>query len=330
MEGTIAITGGSGHIGTALIQLLMDRQYTVRALYHTSKPTLQNNNLTWVQGDLNSSTVLNQLIQDAQVVVHCAAVVSIDDNSPDELFNINVNGTLSVINACLRNPNTRLIHISSSSVSDYKSGSNLMDEKLSYKNELDNSYEASKIKAEKAILTAVKEHGLNALILRPTAVVGPPDNQPSLLGQTILDLSNGTIPVITTGGYDMIDVRDLTQTIANSFSLGKNGQIYLLSGSYCSIKKLAQLANPKKNITTISTRFLLIFYPFIKLYLKITNSNLPLTRKSLKTLQESPENMSSIKAAKELNHNYRNIEHTVSDLLNWFDQNKIKNDNNSI
>lgn len=330
MDGTIAITGGSGHIGTALIQLLMDRQYTVRALYHTSKPTLQNNNLTWVQGDLNNSTVLNQLIQDAQVVVHCAAMVSIDDNSPDELFKINVNGTLSVINACLRNPNTRLIHISSSSVSDYKSGSNLMDETLSYKNEMDNSYEASKIKAEKAILTAVKEHGLNALILRPTAVVGPPDNQPSLLGQTILDLSNGAIPVITTGGYDMIDVRDLTQTIANSFTLGKNGQIYLLSGSYCSIKKLAQLANPKKNITTISTRFLLIFYPFIKLYLKITNSNLPLTRKSLRTLQESPENMSSIKAAKELNHNYRNIEHTVSDLLNWFDQNKNKNDNNSI
>lgn len=326
MNCTVAVTGGTGHIGNALIELLLTKEYTVRALYHTSKPTTKHKNLTWIQGDINDSTVLLHLIQNTQILVHSAAMISIDDKAPDMLCQINVGGTLSVINACLKVKNIRLIHISSSEVSDYNSKYTSSFETLPTRNKKNLSYEASKAIAEKMILESVSNDQLDAVILRPTAVIGPPDHQPSLLGQTIRNLAKGKVPMITTGGYDMIDVRDLAQTIVNSFTMAKKGQIYLLSGSYCSIKQLAQLANPRKNLIAISTKFLLVLFPLVKAYLNMSKSNLPLTRKSLITLRHSSKEMNSEKARKELNHNCRSIETTISDLLIWFKQNNTVND----
>ncbi|WP_420581724.1 NAD-dependent epimerase/dehydratase family protein [Reichenbachiella sp.] len=317
MNNIIAITGGTGHIGTALIELLIQEDYLIRALYHRSLPILAHKNLTWIQGDINDSITLSSLFSEAQIVVHCAALVSIDDHNTEKLFQINVEGTQAVINACLKKQAIRLIHISSSDVAQSKSEHDIFDESVPYKNDDTNSYEASKIKAEKAIIAAVKTHDLDAVILRPTAVVGPPDYHPSLLGETIYNLAYGNIPMLTTGGYDMIEVRDLCQTIINSFDKARKGEIYLLCGSFCSIEKMAKLANPHRSWITIPTQLLLAIYPIVRWYLKITKSNLPLTRKSLLTLQQSPRYMVDNKAKKELNHKCRSIESTISDLLKW-------------
>lgn len=312
MKQTVAITGGTGHLGTALIELLIEKEFNIKALHYNTKPSIEHPNLTWIKGDINDSDVISQLISGTQVVVHCAALISISDQSKEQLFKINVTGTSCVINACLKTQSIRLIHVSSSIVTQLDDNS---------------SYASSKIKAEHAILEAVTKQHLNAVILRPTAVVGPPDKQPSLLGQTISNLAKGTVPMVTTGGYDMIDVRDLSQTILNSFTKGEKGATYLLSGSYCSIQKLAQLANPNKTIPVVSTRWLLALFPLVKGYLKLTKSSLPLTRNSLRTLQHSLISMNAQKAKAELNHKCRTIETTILDLLQWFEKNKCTHAN---
>ncbi|WP_422359037.1 NAD-dependent epimerase/dehydratase family protein [Reichenbachiella sp.] len=326
MNKTIAITGGTGHIGTALIELLLKEDYIVRALHHQSRPKIEHNNLTWFQGDINDPSVLAGLISGTNIVVHCAAIVSINDAANKKLFEVNVNGTKSVINTCLRTSEVRLIHISSSIVSKTRSNHSSFDESLPYRTDDGKSYDSSKIKAEKAIIEAVNKHDLDAVILRPTAVVGPPDYRPSLLGNMIHNLAKGHVPTITTGGYNMIDVRDLCKTIINSFEKARKGEIYLLSGSFCSIKKLAKLANPYKSFIAIPTQLLLATFPVVDWYLKAIKFELPVTRKSLLTLQQSPKNMCDTKAKKELNHSFRSIETTISDLVDWFNKNSSGDD----
>ena len=54
---TIAVTGGTGHLGVNLINQLLNQDFHVRALIrHTSYPIIHEN-LTWIEGDLNNLTL---------------------------------------------------------------------------------------------------------------------------------------------------------------------------------------------------------------------------------------------------------------------------------
>ena len=144
-------------------------------------------------------------------------MISIGNKNHEEVYRVNVAGTDTIINACIQFPTIRLIHISSSNAVKESKGNEIFNEDRPYKKADDFIYPYSKASAEQLVLKAVTAHNLDAIIIRPTSIVGPSDNKPSLLGQTILDLHLNKLPVITTGGYDLVDVRDLSQTIINSF-----------------------------------------------------------------------------------------------------------------
>ena len=112
-------------------------------------------------------------------------------------------------------------------------------------------------------MRAVATDGLDAIILRPTALIGPPDEQPSRFGRTILDLYTGKLPMISSGGYDLQDIRDFSQTVINSLDKAGTGEIYVTGGEFYSLKELAQIVNPSRVPFVISIDLLLIL-----LYLK--------------------------------------------------------------
>ena len=57
----VAVTGGSGHLGTGIILRLLEREFKVVAQYRTHKPTIKNQNLRWVKGDLSDIKHLKAL-----------------------------------------------------------------------------------------------------------------------------------------------------------------------------------------------------------------------------------------------------------------------------
>ena len=131
-------------------------------------------------------------------------------------------------------------------------------------------------------------------------------------------MANYKIPFITTGGYNIVDVRDLSQTIINSISLGKQGEIYLVGGNYFTIKQIAEIANPKKYFISIPIPLLIATIPFIKVVKKIFNSHWPISKESLITLKLAPKQMDFFKAKTALNHLVRPINETIQDLLTWY------------
>ncbi len=56
-------------------------------------------------------------------------------------------------------------------------------------------YEQSKLEGEKIVHKAIEE-GLDAIIIHPTAVFGPNDYKPSLLGQALMKIYNNDIPML--------------------------------------------------------------------------------------------------------------------------------------
>ena len=319
----IAVTGGTGHLGRNLIELLLQQGQKVIALKRKAEIPYEHDNLNWIQGDLNDQPALNSLVKQSAVMIHCASAISLGELDRDLVYNVNVTGTSNLINAC-SGRNIKFIYISSSTSVEDPVDTDLFDENRPYRTDPRFYYALTKALAEQLLLKAVEAEQLDACIIRPTAIIGPADHIPSRFGQTILDLYKGCLPFITDGGYNMIDVRDLSQTIINSISMGKKGRVYLAGGEYISLKELAKMVAPSKIPLSIPVDLLISLLPLIKVYDKLFKLKWPVTRESLITLKFSPKNIDSSRAIKDLGHQRRPIKQTLEDLIAWFNENNMK------
>jgi dihydroflavonol-4-reductase len=312
----IGITGGSGHLGTGLILKCLEEGFEVKALFLNTPPVIEHPRLTWVDGDINDLKQLKKNFKKVDLIVHCAAIISVGEYSKTLVHRVNIDGTKAIITLC-KFIKAQLIYISSSTAISEPSNGQPFNEEGPYRRSEDFFYGYTKGISEKAVLKAVKEDGLEAFILRPSSIVGTPDYRPSLFGKALIEMSQGKLPVLSTGGHHVVDLRDLCQTIVNSFELGKTGQIYLLGGPYISISRLAKLCRPKGIFITLPAELLILFAPLIEGLSRTFGLNTALSKTSLKLLKQASEQIDCSKAQKELGHTNRPIEETVTDFLNW-------------
>ena len=317
---TIALTGGTGHLGVNLIKELLNQGFHVSALIRHSSYPIIHENLTWIEGDLNNLTALDNLIDNCDAIIHSASAISLGEKKQELVYEVNVTGTENLLSTCL-NKTIRFIYISSSTVVEDPVNNEIFNEDRSYKSDKLFYYAWTKALAEKCVLEYESNHNLDACIIRSTAIVGPEDRGPSPFGRTIWDLNKGKLPFITQGGYNMIDVRDLSSTIISSISKAKKGRIYLVGGEYISLKNLAEMVNSKKIPMSISIDLLVKLLPFVRLYEKLFPLKWPISIESLSTLKNAPQNMDCSRAAKELGHKSRPVKQSVNDLLEWFEKN---------
>lgn len=313
---TISITGGTGHLGHCLLLKLLDQKYRVKALYNRQAPLLKHPHLTWIKGNITQANTFKEFLKDSDALIHSAGLISIGDQSAKLVYQVNVVGTEHLIKACLEYQ-VKMVYISSCTAVKETLAHEVFKEDRPYKTKNDFTYDYTKAMAEQKVITAVKENKLSACILRPTSIIGPPDDRPSPFGKTILDLAAYKMPIVTSGGYNLVDVRDVSQTIINSLDKNLAGEVYLLSGSYVTIKEIAKIANPTKFFFKISIDLLLFLLPLIKWYDKLFGMPWPLSKESLMTLKMAPVQMDHSKATNQLNHQSRAPSESILDLLSW-------------
>ena len=73
------------------------------------------------------------------------------------------------------------------------------------------------------VLRAV-DRGLDAVIINPTAVLGPYDYKPSRMGDVLLDLYHNRYPALVDGGYNWVDARDVVACALAAEKIGKEGR----------------------------------------------------------------------------------------------------------
>ncbi len=313
---TVAITGSTGHVGSVLIPMLDQQGFKLRCLYRKETPSMESRNVTWVKGDLREELQIEELLRGCEVMIHCAGVVSVGEDNKKEVAEVNIEGTRRLVRAC-QGKDIRFIHISSSTATHATGPNRVLDERSPLVDSHEFHYAWTKARAEEIISEAVLNEGLDGIILRPTALIGPPDWQPSRFGRVILDLHAGRIPMISSAGYDLLDIRDFCQTAINSIELGQPGEIYLTGGEYHTIREVAELANPGKAPTVVPLDLLIALLPLINLYARFFRLPWPVNRESLLTLKKAPRRVDSSKAIKKLKHHVRPLAQSVSDLIEW-------------
>jgi dihydroflavonol-4-reductase len=317
----IAITGASGHVGNVLCRELAGRGMQLRILLFENKMMPIDLDAEFVVGSILDKKVLEELISGCDIVYHLAAKISIDNKHRDAVFAVNVQGTKNVIEVCREQNVKRLIY--TSSVHSFKpfGSDEVLDENNPLNTESKMAYEASKAKAEMLILEAVKV-GLNAVILNPSAIIGPFDYQPSYLGQALIKIYKNNLPMLVSGGYDFVDVRDVVDAAVNAATMGRIGERYILSGQWLSLKELSEIVSrlySRKTPSFIAPMALAkIGLPLIHTWAKLSRQHPLYTADSLEILKQSNKKMSHQKAGKELDYNPRPIEKTLKDTLDWF------------
>jgi len=324
----IAITGASGHIGSCLTRELIQKGFRVKVLVHNFDASLQKLDLEYVKGDLTDKFSLEKLCDNADVVFHLAAKIAIDKRDRDLVYKTNVQGTQNLIDICIKKDIKRFIHFSSIHAIDPHPLDEVLDENRAYIGKTKLIYEQSKAESEKLVINAANK-GLNAIVLNPTAVVGPYDFKSSYLGQALIKIYENKLPMLVPGGYDWVDVRDIVDAAISSITKGKSGERFILSGHYLSLKKLSVMIGEISNQKTpklIAPLFLAkIGLPFIKLYSYIANEHPLYTSESLDILKNSNKNISNSKAKDELGYNTRPLEETLRDAFKWYKENGVIN-----
>jgi dihydroflavonol-4-reductase len=319
----IAVTGATGHVGANLCRELISRGHHVKALIHHDTRAIKDLDVERIDGSLADPASLDNLCRDAEVIYHLAAMISIDGKR-DKLIKTNVEGTKNLLAAIKKNQVKRLIHFSSIHALSHFPLDEKMDESRPLVETSPMMYEVTKSMGEK-IVRAEIANGLDGIIVNPTAIIGPNDYKPSLVGQVLIRLYKGTLPALVPGGYDWVDVRDITNAIIQAIDHGQKGERYILSGNFLPVKDFAQIVQKvsgKKVVKMmVPTGLAKVGVPFIRLYSAITGQDPLYTNESLKILLSGNHKINHDKASRELGFNPRPTEESVKDALDWFRQN---------
>jgi len=169
------VTGASGFLGRALLNRLRQQGVCVRVLVRREVPEWrEDKGIQIVLGNLGDPEVVEAAVRGVQTVFHVGAAMK---GSRESFQAGTVWGTRNIVDACLKHGVRRLVHVSSLSVLDHASHrpGTLVTESwpLEPFPERRGWYTQTKLQAERIVLEAVREHGLDAVILRPGQIFGP-------------------------------------------------------------------------------------------------------------------------------------------------------------
>lgn len=197
----IALTGGTGFVGEALIVRALAERHEIAALARRPQP--RRVGVDWHAGDLSDSGALSRLVADCEAVVHVAGVVNAPD--PAAFEECNVTGTLNLIEACAAAGVPRFVYVSSLAA---------REPELSV-------YGATKARAERLVMASA----LDWTIVRPPAIYGPRDRE---LLELFKAAKWGVIPTPKDGRLSVVHVGDLARLLLEVLPGGEQvtGEIF--------------------------------------------------------------------------------------------------------
>lgn len=171
------VTGGAGFIGSNIASELLEKGYSVRILDNFSSGKRENlkgmeNDIELIEGDIRSYHIVQDSLKDIDIVLHQAALPSVPRSIKDPITtnDVNINGTLNILEAAVDLKVKRVVYASSSSV--YGDNPVLPKVETMIPNPL-SPYAVSKLTGEKYCNVFSRIYGLETVCLRYFNVFGP-------------------------------------------------------------------------------------------------------------------------------------------------------------
>jgi dihydroflavonol-4-reductase len=273
--------------------------------------------------ELDEPDTLVQAFTGVEVVYHLAATISLDRRRQNQMMQTNVGGTRNVLAACAAAGVRRLVHFSSiEALADLGGLSPTTEHNPLAVRSDTTAYGWSKACAEALVMESAAA-GLEAVILTPTAIIGPYDFRPSALGGTMISVSQGRLPVLVQGGFNWVDVRDVVEAAIAAERRGVSGERYLLAGTWLSLLDLSRLVDAARGrkLARVAAPFWAarLGAAVIDLMGSLDGRQPVFTSDTLKAIGKH-RRISIEKARRELDFRPRPLEDTVEQTLSWFEE----------
>jgi len=244
----ILVTGGTGFLGSRIVDYLEREGYELSILSRDANK--QNKEYKFHDCDIaRGGITLEKAVEEADIIIHCAGKVSYNPKDANILDRIHVDGTVNIVDACIKK-NKKLIYTSSAAVLGISNNPNgSVEEQLPQIEEIKSirsAYFTTKYLAEREVKEGVKELGLDAIILRPSSLIGPGKTSTTkLLGF----LKRGFEPCFN-GGASFVYVDDVARAYVQALKRITNSnrkkpdkvEIYNLGGHNLTFNQLIKEA----------------------------------------------------------------------------------------
>ena len=250
----VLVTGAAGFVGSHLVDRLLAEGFEVVGIDNLSAGSMQNvvhnkrnKRFQFIKGDVCDKELDKRAVKDVEAIFHQASLVSVFESVGDPILtnHVNVGGTVTLLDACLRSGAKRFIYASSCAV--YGKASPL-PAKESHLPRPISPYAASKLAGENYCTAFHHLHGLETVSLRYFNVYGPRQGYGPYSG-VITTFANrlmkGERPIIYGDGEqtrDFVNVEDVVE--ANILALGARGirgKVFnVATGRPTTINELAQ------------------------------------------------------------------------------------------
>jgi UDP-glucose 4-epimerase len=245
------ITGAAGFLGAALSNRLAKQGHTVRGVddLSTGDPAALSEDVHFTRGDVNDRPKLWTLLQDVDCVYHLAARVLVPESVlyPREYNQVNVSGTVSLMEAMRDVGVRRVVFISSGAVYGNQAQQPVREDA---RPDPRSPYAVSKLAAEYYVNTIGRLWGIETVCLRVFNAYGPGQHIPPVHAPVIPNflrqsLQNGTIVLHGDGSQsrDYVYVDDVVSAMVAAATAPDVNRltINIGSGTETSVKTLAQL-----------------------------------------------------------------------------------------
>ena len=321
------VTGAAGHLGSYVVKELLSQGHEVHAftLQWEKIPAYVEENrhlMTRYAGDVRFPQTLDQLFvseEEAEfTVIHCAGLIGISLGKDQRLYDVNVDGTQNVIDACKKHHAKRLVYVSSvHAIPILPDGETMKEISFFSPEKVIGYYAKTKAMATQKVLDAARD-GFDALVVHPSGIIGPHAPRSGNMAQMIYSFLQGRFNAIIKGAYDFVDVRDVASGVVAAAQRGRKGECYILSNRVVEISEmlneLAKSSGRPKPKIRLPLWLAKAAAPFAELYYKMARKTPFFTLYSLFTISNNSL-FSNAKAVSELAYKTRSLQEPIADMV---------------
>lgn len=199
---TVLVTGYGGFLGQAIARQLLAQGYRVHGLARGSYPELEAFGVKTFSGSITNDKAVEQAIKGCDAVIHTAALAGVWGDLKT-YFEINVRGTMLLVEAAMRNRCQAFVYTSSPSVTFDAKHQSGIDETVPYPTEWLCHYPYTKATAERSVLELSQMGHLWAASLRPHLIWGNGD--PHLMPRVVTRARQRALKRVGSG-KNLIDI----------------------------------------------------------------------------------------------------------------------------
>lgn len=254
----VLVTGAGGFVGSAVTRALLARSAAVAVMLQPGSATSNIDGLEVerIEADVRDRIAVFDAVRGSRFVFHAAALYRFWAPDRAEFYEVNVGGTLNVLDAAARAGCARVCYTSTVGtigLDSTEAGRPADEQSWARIEHLFGSYKRSKYVAEHEALRRAAE-GLPVVLVQPTLPVGPRDSAPTPTGRTVLDFLNGRIPGFFDTALNVVDVDDLAAGHVLALEHGRQGHSYILGGENLSFRAILDILADETGLPRVKAR----------------------------------------------------------------------------